>query len=262
MRSITVSRAASLLFYVSLVQSTSHHLFVGSFESNQIFALAYDNETNALTMEKPLTAHQASPVLAFNNNRTVLYAGEQDGWSSYNVQSPTALSFTKHIPIRGRCFGDVLKHGQTNLLVSKKPPFNVHGVGPSPCGVVMSVRADGSLDCVIQKTPYQNTSLVQSMAMDKEGKWMFSADQHANGIWTHRVDPNTGKLDRRSFTPMPLKYARPKKLVLHPAGNYLYVLLAEQSSVASFEIIYGQAGRPKLRCTSNVYSLLPNGKFV
>jgi carboxy-cis,cis-muconate cyclase len=263
MRSFPVALAASLLSCVALVRST-HHLFVGSFESNHIFALAYNAETNAITTEKSITAHGGHPVLGLNHNKTVLYAGEQDGWSSYKVKSHKDLSFMTNITtLKGRCHGEVFKHGQTNLFVSKNAPFNVHGSGRSPCGSVIDVKVDGSLNSIVQKIAYRNTSRVLSVTMDKEGKWLYSADQQANGIWIHRVDPTTGKLDRRSFTQMPPNYTKPQRLVLHPAGNYLYVLLSQQSSVALFQITHGAgaAGRPQLKFTNTVFSLLPKGKL-
>lgn len=258
-------RSTQLAAGVACVATTwaaVHHLFVGSFKSNHLFSISYDETSGGFSTEKALQAHNGHPTLDFNYDKTVLYGAERDGWSSYSIHGPADLEFTANIKLKSRCDGDEYKHGQTTLFASKKFPFQVYGSGRSPCGAVLGVRVDGTLDAVVQNISFRTTSRVKGMVSDAEGRTLFSADQKGNGIWVHRIDAKTGKLDRGAFTEIPIDKTRPAKLVLHPNGKYLYVLLSKKNAVALYEV--GQRGNglaPQLRFTNITFSLIPNSEY-
>jgi carboxy-cis,cis-muconate cyclase len=256
----TSQLTAGLLSLVTTVYSTNHHLFVGSFKSNHLFSLAFDDQSNTLFTEKSFQGHNGHPRLAFNYDKSVLYASEREGWSSYAVGGPTQLDYTNSLELKSRCDGESYgknRRSQTSLFVSPKYPFMLYGAGRSPCGAVIGVRVDGSLDSIVQNVSFRTTSRIKSQVTDLDGQNLFSADQRGNGIWTHRIDPKTGKLDRGTFTEIPIDNARPAKLALHPAGHYLYVLLQKKNAVALYEVIPRANQIPTLLYATVTFSLLP-----
>jgi hypothetical protein len=257
--------AVGLLSCAAVVYSVNHHLFVGSFKSTHLFSLAFDDELNTLFTEKTFQAHSGHPRLAFNYDKSVLYASEKDGWSSYAVSGPSQLEHTAALELKSRCDGESFegnKRGQTSLFVSPKFPFMLYGSGRNPCGAVIGVRVDGSLDSIVQNVSFRTTSRIKSQITDLEGQNLFSADQRGNGVWTHRIDPKSGKLDRGTLTEIPIENSRPGKLALHPGGHYLYVLLSKKNAITLYEVIPRPNQTPTLRFANVTFSLLPTCKYA
>ncbi|KAF2399737.1 3-carboxy-cis,cis-mucoante lactonizing enzyme [Trichodelitschia bisporula] len=233
-----------------------HHMFVGSFRTPHIWALEYDTERNAIAEVGNFTAHAGHPWLSFSYDRGTLYAAERDGWSSYTVISPQELKFQSNLTINSRCDGQAQRHGTTSVVAEQKSPFNVYGSGRSPCGLVMSTRNDGSLERGIQNITYATNSRVHGMTMDTENAYLYTADQKGNGVWTHRINANTGLLDQGAMTPFPIADARPRRVVLHPKSRYLYLLLSKLNMVAVYSVKATPRG-PSLRYTGMNYTLIP-----
>jgi len=235
-----------------------HHLFVSSWRSPHIFSLEYDSNSNSLKQVGNLSSHAGHPWLSFAFDRATLYGAERDGWSSYQVLSPTELAFQSNLTLRGRCDGGNYKHGTTSVVAQQGAPYNIFGAGRSPCGNVMASRIDGSFEKIVQNITYQPSSRVHGMAVDSENAYLYSADVQANGIWTHRIDPITGKLTYPKFKVHSEAESRPRRLVLHPKGKYLYVMLSKVNKIAVYEIKM-QSNGPLLTNTGLSYPLTPPG---
>jgi carboxy-cis,cis-muconate cyclase len=255
--------------------SSIHNLFVSSFKTPHIFSLSYDDETQALNLKSTIYGHNGHPWLALNHDKTTLYASERDGWSSYHIDSPQNLVQNGFVNIRNGCgaksqrgSGDGpsradpsgVKHGETIFAVSKRPPYLVYGTGRNPCGVVISTGPDGRLERVVQNVTYNGQSRVQGMAIDPNGRFLFSADGRDNGLWVHNINGQNGRLDRGESLDFPIDDAKPRRIVIHPSGRFLYVLLQKMAQVAVFEIITDR-GRPTMRFTNVTISLIPSSRF-
>lgn len=247
-----------LLCLVLEVAGDIHHLFASSYRSPALFALQYDTNTNALTEAANFNAHAGHPWMAFSHDKNTLYASERDGWSSYRVLSPSEIAFQSHLTLKGRCDGTDFKHGTTNILAGQRAPYSIYGAGRSPCGNVIGAKRDGSFDHIVQNVTYKADSRVYGMAHDPSGNYIYSADTSSNGLWTHKVDPASGKLTAARFTAHPEKDARPRRLVVHPSGNYLYVVLSTLNKVAVYSIQRDRNG-PQLVYTGKSFSLVPPG---
>lgn len=247
-----------LLCLVLEVTGDIHHLFASSYRSPALFALEYDTNTNALTQVANFNAHAGHPWMSFSFDKSTLYAAERDGWSSYQVLSPSEIAFQSNLTLRGRCDGANFKHGTTNILAGQRSPYNIYGAGRSPCGNVISSKIDGSFDRIVQNVTYKADSRVYGMAHDPSGDYIYSADTQSNGLWAHKVDPVTGKLTAARFTAHPEAEARPRRLAVHPSGNYLYVVLSKLNAVAVYSIKRNTNG-PQLAYTGKSFSLVPPG---
>lgn len=217
--------------------------------------------TNSLKEVGRFNAHAGHPWLSWGFDRQTLYGAERDGWSSYQITAYNELSFQSNLTLRGRCDGGDYKHGTTSVIAEQKSPYNVYGAGRSPCGNVMSSRVDGSLERIVQNITYQPSSRVHGMALDSEARYLYSADTKANGIWTHQVDPVKGTLTRARFKAHSEANARPRRIVLHPRSNFLYVLLSKLNKVAVYSISNEAAG-PQLTETGLSYNLVPPGQLL
>lgn len=235
-----------------------HHLFASSYRSPALFALEYDSVTNNLNQVGQFTAHAGHPWMAFSFDKSTLYAAERDGWSSYQVLSPSEIAFQSNLTLRGRCDGANFKHGTTSVLAGQRSPYNIFGSGRSPCGNIISSKIDGSFDRIIQNITYKPESRVYGMALDPSNDYVYSADTNANGIWAHKVDAVTGKLTQARFFAHPEDKARPRRLVVHPTGKYLYLILSKLNKVAVYSIKMNANG-PVLTYTQKSYSLVPPG---
>jgi carboxy-cis,cis-muconate cyclase len=253
-----------------------HNLFVTSFKTPHIFTLSYNDENNAFTLESTLYGHSGHPWLALNHDKTTLYATERDGWSSYRIDGPQNLVQTGFVDIHSGCGAksqrssgdgpsragaDGIKHGETVFAVSKIPPYALYGSGRNPCGVVVSTGPDGRVERVVQNVTYNGQSRVQGMAVDPQGRYLFSADGRDNGLWVHTINAQTGRLDRGESLDFPIDDSKPRRIVIHPTGRFLYVLLQKMAQVAVFEIITERGQRPAMRFTNVSISLIPSSRL-
>jgi 6-phosphogluconolactonase (cycloisomerase 2 family) len=259
-------------FLASITTAARHNMFVSSFHSRHLFAISFDDETGVTQEERAMMGNAGHTWMDFNRERTVLYASQRDGISSYNVLDTSVLAQTGNISLVGRCQAARSRHGETSLYVSKISPFNIYAAGPgrTPCGWVIKVRPDGSLSNIAQSvvfnrpgppTETSNSSRVEGMVMSRDGRWLFSADSRGEGIWTQAVN-GQGMLGPSRFTPMRLEDVRPRRLALHPSGRFLYVLCRRPNEVYTYEVIPSQAPDqyPNLVMLDVRISLVPTGK--
>jgi 6-phosphogluconolactonase (cycloisomerase 2 family) len=262
--------AQQMLGLLGTTEAGKHNLFVSSFRTRNIFSISYDDETGYMREERSVLGYQGHTWLAFNWNKTVLYASQQDGWSSYTVLPPSLLAQSASVPINRGCQGQSNDPSETSLYVSKLPPYYVYGAGRSACSQVVSVRPDGSLEAVVQTVNYRqtgsyyyssaNTSRVEGFAMSPDSRWLYSADSRGSGIWITPVDIR-GRLGTPAFSPIQMEDIRPRRLALHPSGRYLYVLNRRPNRVFTFEVIRSSnpAQPPSLIQLDVSIALVPTG---
>ena len=240
-----------------------HHLFTSSFSTPHIYGLEFDDKANTLISIANITAHGGHPWLSFSYDKTSLYAGESNSFVSYSVlNGGTDLAYSRSVSVTGTCSGAQTQDSTQPFVIAElRSPFAVYTAPYGSCGAAIGVDVDGHLDKVIQNIPFRANSAVQGMALDPENTFLYSADEKANGIWTHSVDEK-GKLTQVAFTPAPRADSGPRHLVVHPDGKYLYVVLSKTNAIAVFAITTGPtASKEPLKDTGVVYSLLPQSKL-
>jgi carboxy-cis,cis-muconate cyclase len=250
--------AATLALLAGGSLADLHHLFTSSISTPHLFALEFDDHANTLTNIANISAHDGHPWISFSYDKASIYAGEKSGFASYSVLNNTALAYSTSIQPPGSC-ADTSENGSPYVLAELKAPFTVFGATSASCGAVMSVDMTGNLQSVLQSFKFRDGSSVKGMALDPENKYLFSADEQGNGIWTHSVT-DRGTVTPRTFTMAPSNQKGPRRLVVHPDGKYLYAVMGGSNTVALFAINRG-AGSEKspLTFTGMSYSLLPKG---
>lgn len=147
------------------------------------------------------------------------------------------------------------------LLAGKKPPYNVY-CNPfydyAGYGNIFSVDLRGGMIENIQNYEYSPQTAIHGMVFDGSESYLYSADMWANKIWTHRKDPDTGKLVLVGSTDAPSPGDHPRWVEIHPSGKYLYVLMEAGNSLAAY-IIDERTHLPVYTHIS--YPLIPPGKI-
>lgn len=149
------------------------------------------------------------------------------------------------------------------MLAASQPPYAVYGVpfagSNSGCGTVISVDEAGDFSGTLQNFTYSSTSGVHGVAMNTENTFLYSADDAANSLWTHSVDPSTGAVTLVDVKTGPSNKSDPRHVTVHPGGKYLYVLLEGSNEVAQYNIDQA-TGIPSF--LNVIYPLIPASKSI
>lgn len=176
---------------------------------------------------------------------------------SYSIANATSIEHRATIPAGGNC-------DATSIFVvaDPHPPHNAYGMFFSSltggtldagCGSVLSVDEQGVLDGVLQNyTYFPNVSGVHGAAFSPDSRYLYSADDTGNTLWTHTIDRATGEVAFLANLTGPSPGSDPRHVVVHPAGNFLYVILEGASQLAQYTIDQ-ETGLPAF---DEAYSLL------
>ncbi|KAF2471767.1 carboxy-cis,cis-muconate cyclase [Lindgomyces ingoldianus] len=245
------------------VSATTHQLIVGSFGTNFLYTLEFDDEALTLDLIYTTNTSISSSWIALSYDKKNLYG---TGWGSstpsfvsYALGGGTNIQYSTTLPLGGNCSSTTKP---IFIVAETKKPYTVYGVpfgGSAGCGSVMSVDKNGALNQVIQNLTYLSTSGVHGMALNAENTFIYSADDSANSIWTHAVDPTSGELEFVSRLGGPSTGSDPRHVAIHPNGKYLYVLLEGSSQVALYSID-PSSGIPSY--TNITYPLIPSSALA
>lgn len=251
--------------------ATLHHLFVSSYTTPDIWTLELDDVRKTLKPIGNTTGHDGHPVLAFSYDRSIVYGGETSGYSSYHIggDNPYALTYNSSIGLGGDCATKANKngYGSTAIAAEAKGPYMVYGAPLAGCGQANAVNTDLDLDFITQNFTYNRpTSAIRGLALDIDNTILYSADVGASGVWAHSIDPLTGVVTSIGFLPSHIPNAGPRKIVAHPSGKYIYVLLERANIVAVYAVNKPKDGTPPkqgpISFTGLTYSLLPSSKSI
>lgn len=121
----------------------------------------------------------------------------------------------------------------------------------------MSVDSQGAFLSTTQNYTYANNSGIHGLALSPDGKYLYSADDSGNSIWTHAVDKKTGELSIQGRLPGPKNRTDPRHVTVHKSGKYLYTVLEEGNELLELSLDK-DSGLPAY--TNVSYLLIPNGK--
>ncbi|KAK2604136.1 hypothetical protein N8I77_007091 [Diaporthe amygdali] len=239
-----------LAIFISLVfgiNATIHELIVGTFSTKFLYTVEFDDEALTLSLSANMSVPYAGNWIAFNHDKRNLYTTaygqsnepQNPKFVSYSVINATAIDHQTTIPAGGNCTATSIF-----VVADTHHPYNVYGTFFSSvkgidagCGSVFSVDEGGALDAVIQNyTYFVNKSGVHGAALSPDSRYLYSADDTGNTLWTHAVDPATGEVAVLANLTGPTPGSDPRHVVVHPKGHYLYVILEGASQLAQYTI--------------------------
>ncbi|KAI0481751.1 carboxy-cis,cis-muconate cyclase [Xylaria cf. heliscus] len=260
-------RALATLFIVLLgfdisVSATTHNLVVGTFSTEFLYTVEYDDEIERLTLVAQSAVAAASSWITLNHDKTKLYGTDWNApeptWVSYDVTDPCAIK------VEARIVGGSACSGSRSIFANARQerPYAVYGnyyYGDARCGTVLSVHENGTLKEVIQEYTYGPGSAVHGTAITPDGKFLLSADTTGNLIWTHAIDQATGVLSHVAVGVVegPSSGSGPRHIVVHENGKFAYVVLEEASEIAQYSVDKEDG---TLSLVGDTYPLLRSGE--
>lgn len=124
-------------------------------------------------------------------------------------------------------------------MADPNPPYSVYGAffgSNAGCGTVFSVDETGQLEAAIQNYTYFNSSAVHGTAFSPDSRFLYSADDSGNTLWTHSIDQGTGEVTLVANLTAPSSGAHPRHAAVHPNGKYIYVVLEGSSQIAQYSV--------------------------
>ncbi|KAI0018827.1 carboxy-cis,cis-muconate cyclase [Xylariomycetidae sp. FL0641] len=231
--------------FAGLAGAAMHELIVGTFGTNSLYTLEFDDELLTLELVKNTSTSTSNSWITFNHDKSHLYG------TSYNADPPAFVSYTVANATSIRADGAAVAAGGNCtdkaifVTAAAHPPYGVYGSffgdDSAGCGGVLSVDAGGALAASLQNYTYFGGSAVHGTAFSPDGAFLYSADDHGNTLWTHAVDPATGALTYVANL-TPAAGAHPRHVAVHPTGAHLYVVLEGSSEVAQY--VVGADGIP------------------
>ncbi|KAM3523238.1 hypothetical protein NHJ13051_005214 [Beauveria bassiana] len=277
-----------------------HHLMVGTWTPpGAIFTFAFDDEALTLKLVKRTAIHKDEPIswMTFNHNKTAIYGAAMKKWSSFAVESPTAITHqvshsmlhdrkliltTPHAreffpPRLSPClrsltnsFSAEASSADTNtraifLLAARLPPYGVY-CNPfySHAGHGTVYSADPSTGALVphdaQHFPYQPSSGIHGTALspDDAERHLYSADLTANKLWVHRrPDLSSPHVELVGSVDAPDPRDHPRWVAVHPSGSHLYLLMEKGNRICEYAI--DKSGSHMPTYTGRHFPLIPPG---
>lgn len=119
----------------------------------------------------------------------------------------------------------------------------------------MSVDSTGTLAGIIANATYGNSSGVHGLALSANNDFLYSADDMGNAVWVHSVNATSGEIAEVQYLAAPTG-ADPRHMVVHPKGNYAYVVFEASSEIGVYS---RDTTTGELTYTNITYPLLPTG---
>ncbi|KAK7983998.1 hypothetical protein PG989_011400 [Apiospora arundinis] len=234
-------------FWTSAVPAAVHNLLVGTFSTNSIYTISFDDETYELTELANTSTPVGSSWLTLSHDKRTLYGTAWDvqpaAFVSYAVEDEgLTLTHQATVTAGGDCTGSAI-----SVLAAVDPPYTVYGnlyYREARCGTVFAVDPGmGALveggGGIVQSYTYGEAgsgSAVHGMAWNVgNANIVYSADTGGNAIWTHVRDGDTGALTLVDKLVLPEDqmdgHCGPRHLAPHPQGVYLYVVCEASSRV-------------------------------
>ncbi|KAI1499247.1 hypothetical protein F5X99DRAFT_291229 [Biscogniauxia marginata] len=222
----------------TLAHAATHELIVGTFGTNVLYTLEFDDEALTLDLAANTSVPAASSWIALSHDKKNLYGtsftASTPQFVGYTLANASSITHDNTIAVGGNCTGKAIF-----VVADHNPPHAVYGSlfggDAAGCGGVMSVE-EGVLDALVQDYTYFPTSGVHGTALSPDSRFLYSADDSGNSLWTHSVDSTTGELTYVANLTGPSTGSDPRHVAVHPRGQHLYVVLEGSSELAQYTI--------------------------
>ncbi|KAK8072275.1 carboxy-cis-cis-muconate cyclase [Apiospora saccharicola] len=261
-------------FWAPAILAATHYMLVGTFSTNSIYTLTFDDETNQLTEVANTSTPVGSSWLTLSKDKRTLYGTAWDvqpaAFVSYAVAAGKdddgpALTHQATVQAGGNCTGSAI-----SVLAAIDPPWTVYGnlyYLDARCATVFSVDAAnaGALDGgIVQTYTYDLPgSAVHGMTWSAAmANVVYSADTGGNAIWTHSRDGGTGALTPVGKLVLPAErgHCGPRHIAAHPLGVYLYVVCEASSKIIQLRLNEDEFATPNATAADKEWPLLRDGE--
>ncbi|KAI0151633.1 hypothetical protein GGR57DRAFT_513946 [Xylariaceae sp. FL1272] len=236
-----------LLLLLLGAQAHISRLIVGTFSTKFLYTVEYDDEQETISLIGNTSVPYAANWIALDHSKSNLYTtaygqsnvAQTPMFVSYSLTNATSIIHRATIPAGGDCDATSIF-----IVADRHPPFRVYGTYfasvpgiNAGCGTVFSVDESGTLAEVVQNYTYTtNISGVHGTVLSPDSRFLYSADDTGNTLWTHSIDRDTGEVSYVANLTGPSPGSDPRHVAIHPGGKYLYVILEGTSQLAQYTI--------------------------
>lgn len=129
--------------------------------------------------------------------------------------------------------------------------------GSGCASLAASVDESGSLKSAFANVTYDSAAAVHGTSLSSDGRFIYSADDPGNAVWSHSYDSTTGVVTEIQKLDAP-SGSDPRHLAVHPNGEWVYVVFEASSEIATYK---RDVNTGLLTFTNVTYPLLPTGKY-
>ncbi|KAL1671474.1 3-carboxy-cis cis-mucoante lactonizing enzyme [Schizophyllum commune] len=222
-----------------------------------LYTLAVDADRGTLQLLNSTSAASAHPWLSYDSNRRALYAsgwsnpiGGHRTYSAYAIQDDFTPLLLNTVPSCG-----------TKPIANQFIPQIANGVFygvdfVNPCSDVWSVKDNGAFDENIQTIAFEEGATLHGFADTADLQYMYVMDLGGNVVHSFRVDETNGTVTEIGTTSPSIDDAGPRHAVIHPSGNFMYVIDEEGLRVDQFMLNTTTA---ELKITNKTLAVTPFG---
>uniref|UniRef100_D8PUG2 DUF6535 domain-containing protein n=1 Tax=Schizophyllum commune (strain H4-8 / FGSC 9210) TaxID=578458 RepID=D8PUG2_SCHCM len=273
------SALACVAAIASIARSSAHvhHVLVGNFGTNYnvtlmldgtqhvgdgyLYTLAVDADRGTLQLLNSTSAASAHPWLSYDSNRRVLYAS---GWSNPIGGHRTYSAYAIQDDFTPLLLNTVPSCGTKPIANQFLPQIGsgvFYGVDfVNPCGDVWSVKDNGAFNENIQTVAFEEGATLHGFADTADLQYMYVMskwqDLGGNVVHTFRIDGTNGTVTEIGTTSPSIDGAGPRHAVIHPSGNFMYVIDEEGLRVDQFMLNTTTA---ELTITNKTLAVTPFG---
>ncbi|KAL1761311.1 3-carboxy-cis cis-mucoante lactonizing enzyme [Schizophyllum commune] len=222
-----------------------------------LYTLAVDADRGTLQLLNLTSAASAHPWLSYDRNRRVLYAS---GWSNPIGGHRTYSAYAIQDDFTPLLLNTVPSCGTKPIANQFIPQIAIgvfYGVDfVNPCGDVWSVKDNGAFDENIQTIAFEDGATLHGFADTADLQYMYVMDLGGNVVHTFVVDETNGTVTEIGTTSPSIDGAGPRHAVIHPSGNFMYVIDEEGLRVDQFMLNTTTAG---LTITNKTLAVTPFG---
>ncbi|TRM61230.1 3-carboxy-cis cis-mucoante lactonizing enzyme [Schizophyllum amplum] len=225
-----------------------------------LYTLAVDTDRGTLELVNTTTAASAHPWLSYDTTRRVLYAS---GWSNPIAGHRTYSAYAIQDDFTPLLLNTVPSCGTkpiANQFVSHTDSGVFYGVDfVNPCGDVWSIKESGAFDENIQTIAFEEGATLHGFVNTVDLRFMYVMDLGGNAVHTFQVDAGNGTVAELTTTPPSVEDAGPRHAVIHPSGNFMYLIDEEGLRVDQFAL---DSSTAQLTITNKTLAVTPFGVSV
>lgn len=253
MRSSVSTLALGL--FAPAVQAATHQIIIGTFSTEFLYTVEFDDEANSLSLLKNTTAANAHQWLSLSADKKNLYgtAGSEVMLvDSYTIGDTAGTEIIHNgTVVSGEC-ATMSVHVEA-LLGEPNTVYAVsYGTGKN-CGGVVAVDAQGVAVESLQNFTYDNpSSSLHGVGFHPSGDYLYTADM-AGAVWTHKIDRTSGEV---TFVANSSYDEAVRHVNAHPSGLHAYAMTESSSEVVLLSIDNSTGAANVVE--GSVYSILPD----
>ncbi|SPO06487.1 uncharacterized protein DNG_09177 [Cephalotrichum gorgonifer] len=240
---------------LSAVAEVHHLISANRYTPPKFHSIEFDDETNTLTLLQTVESNNSHVWISFSHDENTIYGSsmESNRLASYDAAT---LEVTGVVETSGSCEG---QNSAFHVAMRNAPYYVISGSYGDGCGMSVATAADGSFVRVESSWSYEDVSSIHGLAVQEVNGTvlLYTADMGTDAIWVHEID-ELGVAQVLQQEGLQGDTLKPRHLILHPRGTYVYASLEATNSLLALEL--DQSGLIAERRDTERFPVLPEDR--